>query len=219
MQLRVSTLGRPHELRENTSAINISCRSDLTSPAPRVERRTLMNHKRSANHASIQRAKPGWLIRVIIMSRHQNPALRLTAISYLRVSPSQRRKVRNGPRPAKRAAAEATLRALFPCVQTVAQRRQCPKCRFTARPGARSSRPVPHAPPSLARSGHPIVCHTARNLAPQCLHLRRGERCASQQHGPRRAPPAPSLLTPVQSARGVAQDHGSTGKKQLSLAT
>ena len=62
-------------------------------------------------------------------------------------SPTQRRKARNGPRPAKRAAAEATLRALNSSHSATAQRRQRPKCRFTT-PGARSSRSVPHSPPA-----------------------------------------------------------------------
>ena len=47
-----------------------------------------------------------------------------------------------------------------------------------------------------ARSDHPVGCHAARNSRRVALRVHRGERRASQQHGPRRAPPAPSLLTP-----------------------
>jgi hypothetical protein len=63
-------------------------------------------------------------------------------------------------------------------------------------PGARSSRPVPHAPHALARSGHPVACHAARRSRRVAIAPSRGERRASQQRAPRSAPPAPSLLTP-----------------------
>jgi len=36
-------------------------------------------------------------------------------------------------------------------------------------PDARSSRPVPHSPPTPTRSGHPVGYHAARNFALQCL--------------------------------------------------
>jgi len=50
-------------------------------------------------------------------------------------------------------------------------------------------RAAPRAPPTLAHSDHPVACHTARGLrALLRQHLRRGERCATQQHGPRCAP-------------------------------
>jgi hypothetical protein len=78
---------------------------------------------------------------------------------------------------------------------------RAPEVSLTVRPGARSSRPVPHSPPTLARSGHPVGCHVAR-IAPCCRSVGgAGERRASQQHGPRRAPPAPSLLTPIASGQ------------------
>ena len=71
---------------------------------------------------------------------------------WLARPPAQHRRVRNGPRPANRAAAEVSLHHPL---------------------GARSSRPVPHAPPTPARSGHPVVCHAARNRAFRRSHLRR----------------------------------------------
>ena len=51
----------------------------------------------------------------------------------------------------------------------------------------------------LARSGHQVVCHAARSSGEVWSRLSRGERRASQQHGPRRAPPAPSLLPPART--------------------
>ena len=79
---------------------------------------------------------------------------------------------------------------------TASQRRRVPEVSLHRPPGARSSRPVPHSPPTLARSGHPVGCHAARKSREVALSLARGERRASQQHGPRRARPAPSLLPP-----------------------
>jgi len=42
-------------------------------------------------------------------------------------------------------------------------RSRVPKLSLHRPPGARSSRPVPHAPPAPARSGHPVGRHAARN--------------------------------------------------------
>jgi len=82
---------------------------------------------------------------------------------------------------------------------TTLQVRRVPEVSLHRPPGARSSRPVPHAPPTLARSGHPVGCHATR-IEPCCSCASgAGERRASQQHGPRRAPPTPSLLTPKAS--------------------
>ena len=101
----------------------------------------------------------------------ETPARQIPFIAKTGVPPRSAAKVRNGPRPAKRAAAEATVWALDSWRLHI--------CTFTAwssaqtvaspPPGARSSRPVPHAPPALARSGHPVVCHAARNLALSCV--------------------------------------------------
>ena len=49
------------------------------------------------------------------------------------------------------------------CIFAHSRRSRVPKLSLHHPPGACSSRPVPHSPPSLARSGHPVVCHTARN--------------------------------------------------------
>jgi hypothetical protein len=62
-------------------------------------------------------------------------------------------------RPAKRAAAEATLRALDSSHVTTTSERRVPEVSLHHPPGARSSRPVRHAPPTLARSAHRVVCH------------------------------------------------------------
>jgi hypothetical protein len=137
------------------------------------------------------------------------------ANGQLRVSPAQRRKVGNGPQPASRAAAEATLRSLDSLHSAKTSWRRVPEVSLHHPPGARSSRPVPHSPPTLARSGHPVGCHAARDSRLSALHLRRGERRASQQHGPRRAPPAPSLLPARSFARSIASRNLNRTKPQL----
>src|ERR1043166_8998327 len=48
----------------------------------------------------------------MVTDHHQKQALEIDRFRLLARSPTQRRKARNGPRPANRAAAEATLRAL-----------------------------------------------------------------------------------------------------------
>jgi hypothetical protein len=49
-----------------------------------------------------------------------------------------------------------------------------------------------------ARSGHPVVCQAARSRAKLRCASRAASGRARQQHGPRRAPPAPSLLPSLQ---------------------
>jgi hypothetical protein len=84
------------------------------------------------------------------------------------VPPSQRRMVRNGPQPAKRAAAEATLRALISLLSTT--RPVKASARSVASPPTRRMHVAARASRAarLARSGHPVGCHTARGSAPQC---------------------------------------------------
>ena len=89
--------------------------------------------------------------------------------------PRSAAKVRNGPRPAKRVAAEATLRALNSLHQLRLLSRRAPEVSLHRPPRARSSRSVPHSPPTLARSDHPVGCHAARTRA----KLRRACRAAS----------------------------------------
>jgi len=87
------------------------------------------------------------------------------------VSPAQRRKVRNGPRPANRAAAEATLRALDPSHPiTITERGEYPKCRFAAHPA--------HARRGPFLTRHPPWCVRSIQLAVTPLALRAKLRCA-----------------------------------------
>ena len=81
-----------------------------------------------------------------------------------------------------------------------APRIECPNCRFTTRPAhARRGPFLTRRPPWRVRAIQLSVTPLA--IAPSCSRLLRGERRASQQHGPRRAPPAPPLLPPgVKSA-------------------
>ena len=75
--------------------------------------------------------------------------------------------------------------------------KRVPEVSLTTRPAHTRRGPFPtRHPPWRVRAIQLSVTPLAVS-APRCLHLRRGERRASQQHGPRRAPPAPSLLPPV----------------------
>ena len=61
--------------------------------------------------------------------------------------------MRNGPRPGKRAAAEATLRALDCSYSPQGREGECPKCRFTARPAhARRGPFLTRHPPRRVRA-------------------------------------------------------------------
>jgi len=85
-----------------------------------------------------------------------------------RVSPAQRRKGEERAATSKtRRRRSDTSGTRFIARNNGISEGECPKCRFTVHPGARSSRPVPHSPPALARSGHPVGCHAARDFAPQ----------------------------------------------------
>jgi hypothetical protein len=113
-------------------------------------------------------------------------------------SPSQRRKVRNRPRPAKRAATEATLWALDPFTLNRHPRRSSahnvasPPVRRTL-VAARSSRA---ARPSAF--GHRAACHSGCSSLRQSCHSVSLQPLRPATPWPRRAPPAPSLLPPVQ---------------------
>ena len=127
------------------------------------------------------------------------------------VPPSQRRKVRSGPRPANRATTEATVWALDPWRLHIAcaQRSRVPKLSLHHPPGARSSRPVPHSPPSRRVRAIQLAVTPLADRAELRLCLRRGERCASQQHGPRRAPTG-AVAAPARAfARWFAKKHAS----------
>src|ERR1044071_7941014 len=79
-------------------------------------------------------------------------------------------------------------------------------CAFTAASSAQTVASPPTRRTLVAahssRAAHPGAFGPSSWLSRRSqsrAKLSRGERRASQQHGPRRAPPAPSLLTPVRS--------------------
>jgi tetratricopeptide (TPR) repeat protein len=82
-----------------------------------------------------------------------------------------------------------------------ARLRDCPKYRFTAHPAhARRGPFLTRRPPRRVRAIQlPVTPLAISRLGTRTYGA--GERRASQQHGPRRAPPAPSLLPP-----GVSRD-------------
>ena len=167
MQLRVIALGRQRELPKNQT--------------------------QSTTVARELGSQFSCTTRIMVMSRHQNQLVRQTVIVDLRVSPSQRRKVKSGPQ-----AALAHLPPHFSSFRRLHTRHPstAPKRRkmWLPPPSRRSLRAALHAPPTPARSGHPVVCHAARNSRLSARTSGAGDRRASQQHDPRRAPPAPSLL-------------------------
>jgi hypothetical protein len=115
--------------------------------------------------------------------------------------PSQRRKVRNGPRPANRAAAEATVRALEYSLLRCYSQDCVPELSLHRPPGACSSRPVPHSPPALARSGHPVGCHAARE--PRLSARTSGGRAARQPTAWPSARPAGAVAAPAQISHAL----------------
>ena len=68
-------------------------------------------------------------------------------------------------------------------------------------PGARSLRPVPHSPPAPGAFGSSSCPSRRSQFRTSTSVCGTSERRAGQQHGPRRAPPAPSLLPPARGRR------------------
>ena len=76
-------------------------------------------------------------------------------------------------------------------------------------PGARSSWPVPRSPPTLARSGHPVVCHAARRSR-RVATARAARRAARQPTAWPSARPTGAVAAPARSsARFATYGNGS----------